>query len=306
MLRARARLLLAVLTALAALVAPARAAEPTVLVAARWDGALVRVTLTGRLATVEELVIGGGDIFHAPTQSLAKGKVAYAIWNETRTGERYDVGIADATTGDHGTVTTDGRSGFLLVSPDGRFRYVMKTDRDGFLVTLVRTDSAGRHARTLVSPPRYAVASLSGAGLTADGRTIYLAQTTPRGGSTLFGVDTVSGAARLVRPSVAMPDVHNVVVSPDGRTLAVSYQDADDALRVALVTVATGEARVLTTYGGQTASAFSRDGTSVVLSAPLASLDLGPEPGLALADVATGLVTPILGTGGLLQAVAVA
>ncbi|HEV2891021.1 MAG TPA: hypothetical protein VGX28_11670 [Frankiaceae bacterium] len=304
-MRVRARVLLAAATTLAALVvAPARAADPTVLVSSRYDGSLVRVTLVGRVATVEELVPGGGDIFHAPTQAIGT-RIAYAIWNETRTGDRYDVGLADATTGDHRTVTADGHSGFLLVSPDGRFRYVMKTDREGFLVSLVRTDAAGRYPRTLVNKPRYSVAELSGAGLTGDGSTIYLAQTPATGTSTLFGVDTVSGATRPVRPNAPLGRVHNVVVSPDGRTLAVSYQAADDSVHVALVTVATGAVRELLTYGGQTASAFSRDGTAVVLSAPFVPVVLGPEPGLALADVATGVVTPIAGTGGLLQAVPV-
>jgi hypothetical protein len=57
------------------------------------------------------------------------------------------------------------------------------------------------------------------------------------------------------------------------------------------------------------ASSFTRDGSAVVLSVPL--LDEGvpvgsnASPGIFLAEVATGAVTPVLGTGDVYQAVVV-
>ncbi|HEX8002096.1 MAG TPA: hypothetical protein VF519_05325 [Mycobacteriales bacterium] len=303
MARLRLALLAAALTAGAAV--PARAADPTVLVAASTDGSLVRVTLTGRTATTEVLVQGSDAGYYAPTQARGDA-VSFAFLVEAPRGTRYEVGLLDARTGAARLLTRDGRSGFLLVSPDGRFRYVMRTDADGYPVSLVRTDGAGRNERTLVAKPRTQVAQLSGAGITADGRTIYLARTTPTAPSVLFGVDTVTGATRVVRPSVPMKAIHNVVVSPDGRMLAVSYMDDARGLHVATVDVATGQANELTTYGAQTASAFTTDGTAVVLTAPFLGTGLPAEPGLALGDVASGVVTPILGTADLYQAVPVA
>lgn len=298
--------LLAAVTALATLVAPARAADPTLLVATDANGDLWRVTLVGRVA-LPELLYDAPRGHHMPTQAIGNA-VSFAVVEDSPKGDRYDVGVVDAGTGAARALSRDGRSGFLLRAPDGHSHYVLKTDADGFLQSLVRVYSNGR-VRTLVAKPRYGRAELSGAGITADGRTIYLAQSTPTRPSVLFGVDTASGEFRVVRTSIGMPRIHNVVVSPDGSTLAVSYADLAGATHVALVDASSGDARELSPpYGVTNASAFSRDGSSVVLTAPLDALPVGVGlgPGLALADVATGAVTPVLATEGLYQAVPVA
>ena len=299
----RARLLLLAVPALLGIVAPARAADPTVLVAAHADGGLVKVTLTGRTATVTPLVTATRGAYHIPTQ--ANGP-SVAFVTETESGA--DVSVVDAGTGKHRRLTRDGRSGFLLVSRDGRYRYVLRTS-SGTFFQLVRID-ARNAVKTLLTLPAAAFRTgdvvLSGASLSADGRTVYVARTYESRASDVLAVDTTTGAQRVVQTGGARW-VHHVVASPDGKWLAVSFAEDDFVSRVRLVPLGGGTPKDLTLpYADIFASAFSPDSTTLVLSSFVALTPDEVTPGLHLADVATGLVLPVAGTERVFQAVAVA
>lgn len=299
----RARLLLLAVPALLGIVAPARAADPTVLVAAHADGGLVKVTLTGRVAQVTPLVAAAPRAYHLPTQANG-ASVAFVTETESNGA---DVSVVDATTGNHRRLSWDGRSGFLLVSRDGRYRYVLRTS-SGTFFQLVRID-ARNAVKTLLTLPAAAFRKgevvLSGASLSADGRTVYVARTYESRASDVLAVDTTTGAQRVVQTGARW--VHHVVASPDGKWLAVSFLEDDFISRVRLVPLGSGTPKDLTLpYGDIFASAFSPDSSTLVLSS---FVTLTPEevtPGLHLADVATGLVLPVAGTESVFQAVAVA
>jgi DNA-binding beta-propeller fold protein YncE len=185
----------ALVAALVALLVPlpaARATDPTVLVATRNDGALVRLTLTGRLASATVLVPGGPYTYHVAMQAR-RTSVSYVSTTDLHDSDRNDVSVLDATTGTHRQVTHDGRSGFLLQSPDGSVRYVLRTPAGGGSFTsLVRIDARGR-VRTLL-PPLHGDAMYSGASISPDGRVIYVARGT-EGSSSLLAVNTATGRA---------------------------------------------------------------------------------------------------------------
>lgn len=297
--------LVAALAALLVPLAPARAADPTVLVATQRDGSLVRLTLTGRLAHADVLVHSSEYTWHVAMQARGNA-VSYVSITDLQSSERSDVSVLDTTTGARKQVTRDGRSGFLLVSPDGSARYVLRTDDDGGLRSLVRIDARGRVRTLLAQAGR--TSQLSGAGLSPNGRAVYLARTTT-GPSALLAVDTTTGRATPVRPDLALGLIYNVVASPDGKTLAVSHVADDGAAHVTLVPLAGGAPRDIVLPADLTASSFTRDGSAVVLTVPFLdeALPVGSNlfPGVFLGDVTTGAVTPVLGTGDVFQAVVV-
>lgn len=309
--------LLAVVATLATAMAPsARAEDPKVLVAARSDGALVKVTLVGRAALVDVVVPAREGTYLIPTQ--ANGPfVSYASYTERGDTTLSDVGIVDGRSGARTVVTRDGRSGHLLVSPDRRFRYILTANSGGDLVSLVRTDASGRGRKTLLAGPTGRAAKnnevqLSGAGISPDGRTVYVARTPGMAPSTLYAVNTSTGAKRVIRHGTTPKYIYNVVASPDGKTVAVSYTtDKENGVSVALVPASGGEPRVVTTHGDLFASSFTADSGGLVLSHSIyaGTSDLGyvgvTDTMLSLADIESGLITPIAGTAGIFQAVPV-
>lgn len=303
-------LLLAAATAVVPLHAPASAADPTVLVAARYDGALVRITLAHRMATVAVLVPARAGTYRVPIQANGTTVSMVTAVDDDRDG-RYDVGTVDERTGAVRMFTRDGRSGHVLVSRDGRYRYVLKTNSGGNLVSLVRADARTNKTKTLLAAPPRAAAErgdvrLSGSGISADSRTVYVARTAGDDPSQLLAVDATTGARRVVRPDVAFPgEIFNVVASPDGRLLGVTYLDTrSGALGVRLLPIASGPARDLDAMTDLVASAFTPDSSGVLLSAPLGTLVDGlPGTDLSIGDVQTGAVLPILGTQGLFHAI---
>jgi dipeptidyl aminopeptidase/acylaminoacyl peptidase len=300
--------LLAATTLLAFQGVPGHAADPTVIVAARDDGALVRVAVTGRVGHVTVLVPGKPGTTLIPTQANGSA-VSYVSEGETR----WDVGVVDAGKGTVRPLSHDGRSGHLLVSHDGRYRYVLKTNDDGALVSLVRTDAAGGYPRTLVAGPTGRAAAindvqLSGMGISPDGRTIYVARTAGDQPSVLLAVDTATGRQRVLKHDSPYPIIENVVASPDGKTLAVTFS-ADDTLsssRVGLVPVAGGAADLFPAVGDEVASAFTADGTGVLLTFETYPVGVGGLGRLSVGDVRTKAITPIAGTDNLFYAVPVA
>lgn len=284
----------------------ARAADPTVLVATAADGSLVRLTLTGRVATAQVLVQGDGA-YHVPTQANG-ASVAFTTFTQVATRDIENVSLLDARTGVTRRLSRDGRSSFLLVSRDGNYRYVLRSNGIGVLSYLVRTDAHTGRTRTLLAVTRND-AWLSGASLTTDGRTVYLASTRGTGPSDLLAVDTATGRAHALRSGVTDGVIFNVVVSPDGRTLAVSWSDGSGGAHVSLVPVAGGDARELSLpLQDLAASAFTPDGSAVVLTVPVSErlpVTHALVPAIHLGDVLTGAVTPVLGTDGMFQAVAV-
>ena len=301
------RRLRAALLAVALLCTPgvARAEDPTVLVAARHGGDLVRVTLRGRVATVEVLVRGGQGVYYVPTQAHG-ASVSFVRLVETEGESDVDVGTLNATTGAHRLLTGDHRSGHLLVSRDGRYRYILKSTAYDTLQSMVRTDSRGGRPVTLVRAVRNV--RLSRPALSPDGRTLYVARTPNDGRSTLVAVDTRTGAQRVVTIPASFQHVVNVAVSPDGRTLAVSYLDGNDASHVALLTLANGSTREFQRYGWMNATAFTPDGSGVLLTAtgPYYDPFVLKTPELSIGDVATGAVTPLPGSGEIYDAFPVA
>ena len=298
---------LAVVAASSLAAAPARAADPTLLVAAREDGALVRVTLTGRVATVTDVVTPAAGAYYAPTQ--ARGRtVSYVTAVARGDTVRYDVGTVDVETGARRPLSADGRSGHLLLSPDGRTRYVVTATPDAEFLSLVRIDARGRRT-TLVPAPTGRLAGtarLSGAALSPDGRTVYVGRTVSRNRTQLLAVDTTTGARREVRWTDAHDVLFDVAVSPDGKTLAVTYVSFADPTRtrVALVPAAGGAPRPFDVDSSVQTASFTADGTAVVLSAQGHPVGAGMNE-LWLGDVSTGLLTPIVGASDLYHAVVV-
>lgn len=303
--------LLAVSSALALAAVPGHAEDPTVLVAARQDHTVVRVTLVGRVVrSVEVIVPAAPATVLVPHQASPSG-VSYSRYTEIPDDMygRTDVGLLDASTGAHREITRDGRTEYLLVSRDAAYRYLVKTRGAGGVTSVVRTDARGGHAKTLFTAARYLGVRVD---LSPDGRTLYVARSADRGPSTLFAVDTRTGARRVVRPAGEFTYIARVIASPDGRTLALSYLDAQNNIHVVLLPVAGGPAREIKapvySNGYLHAVAFTPDGSGLVLgtiSPGSSSNTPAPLPELSIADVETGQVTPIAGTGGLSSAVPV-
>lgn len=294
----------------ATLLAPARAEVPSVLVAARKDGALVKVTVVGRAAVVDVLVPGSPGVTLIPTQ--ARGSSVSYVSERDEPKWRADVGVVDATTGKRGALTKDGESAHLLVSPDGRYRYVIAAP-GGMMASLVRTDARGGNRKTLLAAPpgrggRPNDVQLSGAGISPDGRTVYVARTPGLGASQLLAVDTTTGARRVIRYTSPVPYINNVVASPDGKTLAVTFS-ADETLsttRVGLVPVTGGETAFFDLPGDAYGAAFTPDGAGVLLTWYGYPVDGSLIPHIWIGDVATRRATPVAGTDELFQAVPVA
>jgi Tol biopolymer transport system component len=288
-----------------ALPAPARAADPTVLVAARrGDSAIVRVTMEARVARVEVLIPGTSSVGLAPIQANGNA-VSYVSATETEGVPHVDVGTLDAQSGAHRLLSRDGHSLFLLVARDGT-RYVLRGDKYNVSRAVVRTDARGAHPRTLITAS--GDAWLSVPALSPDGRTLYVARTTNDQPSVLYAIDTATRRTHVVRPDVRMRQLFHFVVSPDGKTLAVSYLDDDYVNHVALLPLASGPLReFLYDYGTMAASAFTPDGSGVVLTAtgPYYTAEPTVLPEISIGYVDSGLVVPVPGTGGLYQAVPV-
>lgn len=285
--------------------APARATDPTLLVATQSDGALVKVTVVGRVAVVEPLVPATTGAFHVASHAVGTS-VAYSTWVKRRA----DVSVVNVATGARQRHSRDGRTGQLLVSRDGRVRCVLRNDAAGSYAVLARLEPGGRR-RTLYAPdPReYADYFLSGAAITPNGRTVYVARTTRSQPSPIWAVDTATGRRREVPTDRSMMWVLNVVLSPDARMLAVSYVDLSYRLHVGVLPVTGGKPRLLALPVDRPlyATAFTPDSTAVLLTTTSIRVR-GPvaTPGLMLGDVESGRVTPILGTQDLQLAVAVA
>lgn len=309
-MRHRALLLAAVLLPFLHVHAPARALDPTVLVATRADGSLVRLALTGRLADAKELVHGDAAKHTYQVATQANGtSVAYTTFVVTPFGAIQDVSTVDATSGKARRLSHDGRSGFLLVSRDGRYRYVLRSAFFGPLSSVVRTDTRTGKSTTLLSVSPF-FEWLSGASLSPDGRTLYIASTVGQRASNLLAIDTATGKRRVVRPDVTLGSVFNLVASPDGATLAASWADTAGTSHVSLVPLTSGAAREVSLPLTQlSATSFTRDGSEVVLTAPFSDalpVTASLLPGIWLAEVTSGAVTPVLGTDGMFQAVTVA
>ncbi|HVF03871.1 MAG TPA: hypothetical protein VNA20_03445 [Frankiaceae bacterium] len=298
-------LLLTVVAVAATAVGPVRAADPLFLVAGRADGALVHVTLVGRVAYTREVIPAPPSIYHAPTQAVGT-RISFTAHTDTQSADRYDVGVADAESNEHRRLTRDGRSAHLLLSPDGRWRYVLTMGRYGALTSLVRTDAAGRNRKALVPARRTARGDvrLSGTALSPDGRTIYLARTVPGTPSAIYAVDTTTGRLRALPVPRTYGFVYNVAISPDGRMLAISYAPTTnfETTEVAVVRLDGSLVQRFEATSNVTASAFTPSGLGVVLTRELLLLD-HHLAGLSIGDLTTGAVQPVAGSAGLFHAI---
>lgn len=272
---------------------------PEVYVAER-DGALVRFELTGTTAgPVTELLPDKEAQWYVPSQG-GGGRATVTRYTEgSMEAITHSVGVVDGTTGEIvDGLGPDGPAAGLLLSRDGRYRYELISPDSGVVthVDRVATDDGSRKA--LIPEPRGREHPIVvSAALSPDGATLYVVRyhdSTER--ADLVAIDTGSGRTRTV-PRV--PDeVFGVVVSPDGRLLALSIGDAERAPdsetdppreRVMLLPLNGGETRWADTPDA-TAAAFTRSGDVLLV--------LGPEPSLALADPATGAVTRVTGAAG--------
>ena len=285
----------------------AAARKPTVLVAAHDDGRLVRVDLAARRPAIRTLVPDGDGTRVYPTEVLPDGDV---VVTETTEGAseaiHTDVAIVDPETGERRPVTSDRRSVRVLFSPDGRHRYVLDSPDSGVVTSVYRTGPDGTGRETILAEEQDV--TVTAAALSPDGRTLYVARTADERASQLLAIDTATGDRRTVRHGLPHEIVIEVAVSPDSRLLALSFADWEEhGTHVALVPAAGGPPRRLAGAGELRATAFSRDGGTVVLSVTQET-SLGEDRydydyTLALADVATGRVEPIPGTDGLRVAV---
>jgi hypothetical protein len=136
---------------------------------------------------------------------------------------------------------------------------------------------------------------------------LYVVMAPDEGRTTLVAIDTGSGRTRTLSPDLRKDEVHGVVVSRDGRTLALTVGDPDAApdsatddlaSRVVLVPVDGGASRWVDTPDA-VAATFTRSGALLLV------LDDGQETTLALADPSTGAVTAVTGVSGVEQPVSV-
>lgn len=284
----------------------AAARKPTVLVAAHDDGRLVRVELGGSRARVRTLYPDGDGKRAYPTAVLPSGDVVVTETTEGPLEAIYtDVATVDPVTGERRAVTSNQRSVQVLFAPDGR-RYVLDSPDSGIVTSVHRTGPDGTGRETVLAEADDV--TLTAAALSRDGRTLYVARTPDEQPSDLLAIDTATGERRSLRHGMPYDIVIDVAVSPDGTLLALSFADwEDDGTHVALLPAAGGQPRPLAADGDLRATAFSKDGGTVVLSVtketPLREDRYDYDFTLALADVATGRVEPIPGTDGLRVAV---
>ncbi len=319
-MRSRRRLAaLLVLTLLGAVACGGEAPEPSprrplptgpeVYVGMR-DGGLVRFELNGTTAgPVTELPLADKESQgYALVQGVA-GRVTVTRYTEGAAESiTHSVGVVDATTGRVVSgLGPDGPAAILLLSRDGRYRYELISPDSGIVthVDRVATDGGARKALIPESHPTDRI--VADAALSPDDATLYVVMAPDEGPTYLVAIDTGSGRTRTLSPDIREDEVHHVVVSPDGRTLALTVGDPDDApdspsgwpkSRVVLVPVGGGEPRWVDTPDAS-ATAFTRSGAVLLVLAPRR------EPALALADPATGAVSPIVGARGVDQAVSV-
>lgn len=274
---------------------PAGAAPAPSLVAGRADGALVSVTLdaAGNVTSQRVLVRPTAETVRIPAE-VQRGIVSMLVMTDTRA----DSLLVDARTGRVRGGYRNGHTGELLISPDGRYHYLVRTDETGALSSLVRTDAHGKHAKTLIAPADEV--QLSGISLSPDGKTVYVARTpSATAPSDLYAIDTATGARRTITYVAPYLWLINAVLSPDGKTLAVTFaDDVTQELKAGLLDVAGGPVRLFADTGDLLASAFTASGDRVLLTRWTDG-----ELSLATADVTTLRTTPIGKSAGLRNAV---
>ena len=288
----------------AALPAPARAVAPLTLLAGTDDGGLVRVTMTADgVVTARHRLIGA-----APRRVLTPAQVTGGVASvmafrfDARNVDRmwFDSMMVSPASGRVASRTTDGRTGQVLLSPDGKWRYLVTTDGGGLYTGLYRADARGRGRKVLVEPEARHL--LSSPALSPDGRTIYVARMPYGRRATLYAIDTATGTRREIVYAAPFNWVTSLAVSPDGKTLGISFFD-EVLVRsyVGLLDPVTGAVRLfvhLDQLMGM--SEFTPDGSHVLLT------DISEaRPTLALADTTTLLVTPVVASEGLQFAVPV-
>lgn len=279
---------------------------PEVFVGER-DDVVVRFELNGTVAgPLTELLPDKDGQWYVVWQG-GGGRAAVARFTESG-AITHSVGVVDAATGKVVSgLGPDGPVAGLLLSPDGRDRYEFLSPDSGIVTHIDRVAADGSR-KALIPEPRDADhPSVVSAALSPDDRTLYVVLY-PRdeGRTSLVAIDTGSGETRTLSPDIRKDEVRGVVVSPDGRTLALTVGDPDAApdsatddlaSRVVLVPVDGGESRWVDTPDSH-ATTFTRSGALLLVLA-------GREPALALADPATGAVTPVTGARGVRQAVSV-
>jgi DNA-binding beta-propeller fold protein YncE len=281
---------------------------PEVYVAVR-DGALVRFELKGTAAgPVTELLPDKESQWYAPVQGGA-GRVTVTRYTEGASESiTHSVGVVDATTGRVVSgLGPDGPVAGLLLSRDGRYRYELISPDSGVVTHIDRVATDGG-ARTALIPESHPTDRIvAGVALSPDDATLYVVLAPDEGPTRLVAIDTGSGRTRTLSPDIGEDEVHGVEVSPDGRTLALTVEDPDDGpdspsdsrkSRVVLVPVGGGEPRWIDRPDAS-ATAFTRSGAVLLVLGSLL------KPALALADPATGAVSPIVGARGVVQAVSV-
>jgi hypothetical protein len=282
---------------------------PEVYVAVR-DGVLVRFELKGTAAgPVTKLPLPEKEGQSYALVQGGAGRVTVTRFTEGGMESiTNSVGVVDATTGKVVSgLGPDGPAAGLLLSPDGRYRYELISPGSGLVTHIDRVATDGGARTALIAEPRVPDRIVAGAALSPDDATLYVVLAPDEGRASLVAIDTGSGRTRTLSPDIREDEVHDVVVSPDGRTLALTVGDPDDApdspsglpkSRVVLVPVGGGEPRWIDTPDAS-AAAFTRSGAVLLVLAPQR------EPALALADPATGAVSPIVGARGMEQAVSV-
>ncbi|HVF03872.1 MAG TPA: hypothetical protein VNA20_03450 [Frankiaceae bacterium] len=267
------------------------------------DGALVGFELTGDVAgQVTELLPDKEGQWYVPMDGRA-GAVSVTRFTEGPSEDTTNaVGVIDAATGRMVEgLGKDGPAAGLLLAPDGRHRYELISPSSGVVTSIDRTDATGGSRTTLVAEASESDTALSSAALSPDGRTLYVVKSPWEKPPTLHAVDTSSGRTTQIETRLA-EDVYGVVVSPDGRTLALTVdggREGDEYVktRVALLPVAGGAPRWVDAPNAS-ASAFTRAGDVLLV------LDNRERKlTLALADVRTGAVRPLRGGAGIGHAV---
>lgn len=282
---------------------------PEVYVAAR-DGALVRFELDGTAAgPVTELLPDKESQWYVPLQGGAGRATVTRFTEGGLESITHSVGVVDATTGKVVSgLGPDAPAAGLLLSPDGRYRYELLSPDSGIVTHIDRVATDGGARTALIPEPRAPDHPMvASAALSPDDATLYVVLVPEEGPTSLVAIDTGSGRTRTLSPDIREDEVHSVAVSPDGRTLALTVGDPDDApdsasdsrkTRVVLVPVGGGAPRWVDTPDAGAAT-FTRSGNVLLV--------LGPQhsPALALADPATGAVTPVVGARGVEQPVLV-
>lgn len=187
------------------------------------------------------------------------------------------------------TKTPDFAEADARLTPDGSSLVMTRRAKTGTIIDLVIMDRRTGAVRQLTNEKDAARLWLP-AGFTDGGRTLIANRsdiTFTR--SAIYRIDLASGQATAVTREAPGLIVQASGVSPDGRLIAVSSNEANGQVRAGLMDLATGKSRWLkNTPWEQLAGAFSPDGRSLVIRT-----NADGRSHLSIVDVATAAERPL-------------